>query len=271
MQRSILTSDQSCETQLQRYSLGDTLLRYVYARSAESQSYHQLGQDYFKVAWGESSSHQPKIVFALCDGVGSSFMGHLGAQLVGDDLCEKLWSRALNPSPPKTSAQLIQRLTLYLIQFRSISQETIQNHALPSNLPVLTRRALDNQREYGSEAMFVCGMLLNQGWFFAWLGDARLQVLDEQFAPVNGFIQQPDTRCRWSSKVGPRGDIQSMIFRGDDVKRIKHILAFSDGLASIETPLAQLSDETISTSIASLETSPASDDISLLHFILSNR
>src|SRR5262245_26900784 len=55
--------------------------RLAYARAEESRNAQQPGQDY--VAYKRVPSG---VTFALCDGVGESFVGNVAAQLLGDDL-----------------------------------------------------------------------------------------------------------------------------------------------------------------------------------------
>jgi len=267
MKNLCFIADQTCEAPVQRQTLGSVRLRSVFSRSSDAQLLGQPGQDHFQVVFGESGSHQSKIAFAVCDGVGSSFMGDLGARLLSKALCYALWS-ILSAPPPTKSAQIVVGLTDFLDKFVPNSTRAVMEFALPDKLPALTRRALDEQRAYGSEAMFVCGMLLNGCWTFAWLGDARLQILDEHLCAVEGVSAIPDTNNRWSSSRGARGVVQAHVFRAKSAQAIKHILAFSDGLASVETQLASMTDEAINAEVARLTLSTTSDDISLLHFML---
>lgn len=262
-------SDQLRETPLHQRNLGNVTMKALYARSRDSQLLSQAGQDYFKVMYGRSRSGRPKIAFALCDGVGNSFMGQLGARLLGDALCKLLWSD-VSFMPPSSAEKFTFRLVAGLARNQASMAKGVDDFQLTSDLPLLVRRALGEQRQYGSEAMFVCGLLLNHRWYFGWLGDVRLQLLDETNEPAVNFTQIPDTNSRWSSRLGLRGELRSLIFSRDASQHIRHILAFSDGLASVEQTLSQMSDDALTAVIRAQEQSPASDDISYLHFTLHN-
>ena len=150
---------------------------YTYARSNDSQHSNQPGQDYLEFIGGTSSQGNPKFVFAVCDGVGSSFMGHIAAQKVGECLCERLWGKQSEVLP---GHNLATNLAETLKQLTEKVNKEIQDFQLPDDLPSLARSALEKQRIYGSETMFVCGRLVNNRLVLAWLGDVRLQVLTEK-------------------------------------------------------------------------------------------
>ena len=259
---------QGAETDVRCVPYRNIKLRYTYARASDSQVSNQLGQDYLEAWLGESESGRLKFAFAVCDGVGSSFMGNLAAKMLGSYLCRKMWGRAISFSPPRNPEQVVQRLTLLLNDYVDESDQIILQYRLPETLPGLTRRALDEQRQYGSESMFVSGMLLSEHLILTWLGDARLQVLTEELEPLDGFVQVPDTNCRWSSQRGVRGEIQARVIPPEQLELVKHILAFTDGLSLAEKRLASSSDEELNATVKELGKLPTSDDIALVHFML---
>lgn len=268
MTNSIVKISQDIETGVSRVYHKTATIRYAYARSYDSQVSNLPGQDYLEFRVGESSAGNLKIVFSICDGVGSSFMGHLAAERLGTHLCEKLWGKWQDVVH---FSSVEKQLTESLQEFTSEVTEEVDKYDLGEELPSLLRNALEKQRDYGSETMFVCGRLLNDTLIFAWLGDMRLQLLDIDHQPISGYEVVPDTSCRWSSREGIRGgNIQTLqLKRHEDLQKVRHILAFSDGLASTEHTLSRMSDEEINAEIDRLVHTPTSDDISMLHITLS--
>jgi len=261
---------QDAEMPIQQAQVDTIHVRYAYARSHESQYSNQPGQDYLEFHLGGSSANKPKFVFAVCDGVGSSFMGNIAAQRVGECLCEELWGKwgKFIPASPNFGEHLSKRLRS-LTDF--VNQE-VRDYKIGDDLPSLMRTALEKQKGYGTETMFVCGRLIGNSLALAWLGDVRLQLLTEDLTPVSGFEYVPDTNRRWSSREGIRGGgLQTFVINEPEaLLSVKHILAFSDGLLSYEQHLPSMSSDDINSAIQQLAETPLSDDISFIQFTLDN-
>lgn len=255
---------------IQQAQVDSIYVRYAYARSHESQHSNQPGQDYLEFQLGGSSANKPKFVFAVCDGVGSSFMGNIAAQRVGEFLCKELWGKWGEFIP--SSANFGEHLSKRLGNLTDFVNQEVRDYQISDDLPILIRTALEKQRDYGTETMLVCGRLIGNSLALAWLGDVRLQLLTNEYTPVDGFEYVPDTNERWSSKEGIRGgNLHTFVVDDPDVlSRIKHIVAFSDGLAAYEDRLSQMRSDEIDTAIQQLSETPLSDDISFIHFILHN-
>lgn len=267
---SIIKAAQDAEIPIQQAQVDSIHVRYAYARSHESQHSNQPGQDYLEFRLGGSSANKPKFVFAVCDGVGSSFMGHIAAKRVGECLCDELWGKWSKFIP--ASSNFSKNLSTRLGNLTDVVNQEVYDYQIAGDLPPLMRTALEKQKRYGTETMFVCGRLIGGSLALAWLGDVRLQLLTEQLTPVSGFEYTPDTNRRWSSREGIRGgNLQTFIADDPEVLlSVKHILAFSDGLASFEQRLSSMIPDDINCAIQQLAETPLSDDISFIHFTLHN-
>ena len=86
--------DQHGETPLNNLATPFGVIRYLYSRSADSVAQETSGQDYLAFRYDEE-----RVTFALCDGVGQSFMGELAARFLGERLVDWLWKYE-GPSDP---------------------------------------------------------------------------------------------------------------------------------------------------------------------------
>ena len=78
---AIIQLSQDKETPLTTQVLPFGSALYLYSRSVDSINGNTVGQDYLVFKQGEHD-----LTFAVCDGVGQSFMGDLSARLLGDRL-----------------------------------------------------------------------------------------------------------------------------------------------------------------------------------------
>ena len=72
-----------------RVRLAPGLLRYAYDLARDSRDSDEPGQDFLAFRYGGG-----RLAFAVCDGVGGSFLGHLAAQFLGEHLVAFLWDSA---------------------------------------------------------------------------------------------------------------------------------------------------------------------------------
>jgi hypothetical protein len=241
-----------------RVRLAPGLLRYAYDLARDSRESHEPGQDYLVFRYGDG-----RLAFAVCDGVGGSFLGHLAAQFLGDHLVAWLWDSAA----PRSDAELQDGLSRFLEGLVAEARQWIGSYPLPKTLSPLLRTVLEGKRSYGSETMFVCGRLewpsaQSTGLVaIAALGDAELQLWNSSGA----LTLQGKTQERWSTHRGPRGQLRTVI---ESAGKIRRLLAYSDGLRSIAGELLQLPDNLLDQEIARLQQSPQSDDISLIDIAL---
>ena len=212
-------------------------VRVLLDRSYESAQAGEPTQDYLAVRCDPR-----RLSFAVTDGVGSSFLGDVAAQILAIQLAD--WF-ATGPDDD----QVAKALDRYLHELSNDVAERVANWPIPESVPALIRAALDQQRAYGSEAMFVAGTVDLSGRrdataTLAWLGDTRLRVItrDGQLMDHSGR-----TNDRWSSRLGPRGAVQSRTWRVADMARI---LACTDGVISSLDAATELSDAALQEVVA---------------------
>jgi hypothetical protein len=246
---------QGGETPLNNLATPFGAIRYLYSRSADSVAQETQGQDYLAFRYDDE-----RVTFALCDGVSQSFMGDVAARFLGDQLVDWLWKYD-GPSEPVALAAAVQ---MYLNHLRSEAETLISQYPLPDDLPALTREALEGQRAYGSEAMFVAGRAeLSSGQdrvLLCWLGDSTLKALDDKGQIINTG-PHGTTAERWSSVHGVKGRVHA--WKGSS-SQVTRLVAHSDGIET-ETVMKSLGTHgLLQQAVDHLQTRPASDDISLL-------
>ena len=246
---------QDSDTYLQRLAYPGFLLRYASARSNESRSMDETGQDALCFAADERF-----VFFALCDGVGMSFMGNLAARCLSQKMVEWLVGQhqnlAHNPDAQADCTQFLQRLT-------EPGSRIVANYRLPDGLPQMILSVLEDKRSAGSESMFVSGALDLQektGALF-WMGDSRLRIWQEKTDQTSAlFGSSFQTQERWSTLKGPVGPVHAWQGSLDGISRVA---AYSDGLAILDGKMnAPYADNTLNEIFTAVGSMPNSDDIS---------
>jgi hypothetical protein len=234
---------------LQRIPAQPAEVRLMLSRSSESARAGEPSQDYLVVR------HDPRrLTFAVTDGVGSSFLGDVAAQILSAHLTE--WF--VTAWPPTEEA-----LTAFLDDLSSRVAEQVASWPLPEHLSEIMRDALDAQRSYGSEAMFAAGVVDLSGerqalLTVAWLGDVRLRVILRE----GGMLELVGrTNERWSSRSGARGQVRTATW---PVAEVARILACTDGLVPELDAAVELGDAELTGRLAALATRPRNDDIALV-------
>jgi hypothetical protein len=235
-------------------------VRVLLDRSRESALAGEPSQDYLAVR-----CDRHRLSFAVTDGVGSSFLGDVAAQILAAHVAE--W---LAPQPSTDSAGLSSAVTRFLHDLSDEMAERVAAWPLPASISAIVRAALDQQRAYGSEAMVACGVVDVSGRrdatvAVAWLGDARVRVIfrDGTFSDHYG-----QTSERWSSRLGPRGEIGCQIW---PARRVARIIACTDGLLPELESTVQLPDDELRTRLEELAQRPGNDDMALVDIGLSAR
>lgn len=247
---------------LTRLRLSPGAIRYMYDRSGDSKASGEPGQDYL------SFCHlSDRLAFAVCDGVGGSFLGNLAARFLGDQLVRWLWEY-----PALVKTERIQfDLSRLLRELIGPASHLIENYPLPKDLPPIVREVLEEQRAYGSETMFVCGRI---EWpaqhspgqvALVWLGDAELQVCDRR-GRWRTFVGT--SAERWSTSRGTRGDFRILTAPAEEVARV---IGYSDGLRSLADDLRLLPDNMLDRALKLLARDPRNDDLSLVDIALDEQ
>jgi len=220
-------------------------------RSCESAQAGEPTQDYLAVR-----CEPRRLSFAVTDGVGSSFLGDVAAQILAIQLAD--WF-ATGPG----GDQVTPALDRYLRELSNEVAERVANWPIAESVPALIRAALDQQRAYGSEAMFVAGTVELTGRreataSLAWLGDTRLRVI---MRDGQTFDHSGQTSDRWSSRLGPRGAVQSRTFPVADLARV---VACTDGVISTLDAAIELGDAALHTVLQQQARRPGNDDMALV-------
>ena len=241
---------QDTETPLTALSTPLGTLLYLYARSGDSVSSATIGQDYLTFRFGQSN-----LVFAVCDGVGQSFMGNLAACMLGDGLVEWLWGIRR----PADATNFSKAVTEALNALTATSARQVAEYKLPDNLPPILVQALEMQRRYGSESMFVAGRLSLGGkdpWVaLCWLGDSPVAAIDIDGKLVD-LGPRGHTSERWNATTGVKGTVHTWVGSAEKVARVA---GYTDGLGLSHVP----TDPDLARLMEAWKTSPPADDASL--------
>ena len=244
-------------------------LRYMYQRSSESRTNGQPGQDY--LVWRYKEQDDEKILgFAICDGVGGSFCGEVAAQYLGNKLINDFIFPVGYTLERLSISEVKEETINYLLKWKEAGHNEVEKRPLPADIPPMLKQALEQQRQYGSEAVFVCGRLVLRDdkakLILIWMGDTQVLLFDKAGQPVDVGGRWSNTD-RWSTKTGIKGQVQAWV---GDVKtfNIKRIIAFSDGLNSIANSIYHLTNTEVRREALRLLEQPSSDDISLIDITL---
>jgi hypothetical protein len=241
---TIIETEQSTETKFAEIIRGPFILRFSSYRKSEDAELNLRSEDYIV-----SELNPEKATFALCDGVGSSFYGNIGSQIVGEILRDWLNRISLpnnlmlgkNESANQWLETLSRDLHNELNQKTSFATAIIQKKEI-NDKDELTRLAQVTQRDdFGTQSNFACGILwprssaLPNGLILLfWLGNARLRIFNKttDLTHLLGWGNNPDQlREVWSSKEGVLGHIYSHM---TDFSTITTVIAYSDGMENAE-------------------------------------
>jgi hypothetical protein len=212
------------------------------------------------------------MTFALCDGVGESFIGNVAAQFLGDDLvgwmAQRL-PRAFDQAQTRTA------LTDHLVSLTRAATERILSERLPADLPSMVLNVLREKQAFGSESTFVTGRIDVPSpafpfgrMVFAWLGDSRLRLWDARCERTGEFGKTFVTAERWSSRRGPVRS-QPHVFiapllSADGRLTASRLVAYSDGLVDLDARATSLSDAELQSLMEASRSRPSNDDMSFI-------
>ncbi len=241
---------QDAETPLTTLTTPFGTALYLYARSNDSVSAATIGQDYVTACYGDHD-----LAFAVCDGVGQSFMGDLAARILGDGLTGWLWGL----ERPSDATSFAQAATQALNALAKTSAQQVAEYKLPDGLPPILVQALEMQRKYGSESMFVAGRLALGGpepWVvLCWLGDSPVAAIDIDGKLVD-LGPKGHTSERWNATTGVKGAIHTWLGSAEKVARVA---GYTDGLGVNHVP----TDADLARMMETWIHNPPADDASL--------
>lgn len=191
---------QNGETPMQYSSKGIFSYRYAYARRSDSQQYDEKGEDFLTF-----QTDGNRFVFALCDGVGSSFMGDWASRFLGERLSRYFAKLDLNLPEVKIKQNVFD----WLMSLQPEANSLILSYPLPETDSPLIKLAIEIQREdFGSQSAFVAGVVdieQNVACFVS-AGDLSLELFKDSLSFGSALF--PDTmKSVWSSKDGLLGDL----------------------------------------------------------------
>lgn len=228
--------------------------RYAYARSADSRTAEDRGQDFLIIR-----ENAKRLAFALCDGVGQSFMGDLGARILGQAMVDWFWAI---PSGNTTADNVQADVKALLHTLTTPASEEIQALALPDTLPEMVREVLEQKRSLGSESMFAAGVvdISASQLTCAWMGDSRIRLWDKHQERTEELGIHFNTAERWSSRRGAIGEVHAFV---TPIATVERLVVYSDGLAQFDTSMAESPDNaSLDATIEQAGMMPTSDDIS---------
>ncbi len=255
---------QTIETGVSFVSVPGAYIRYAYSRSSDSMSSQIEGQDYLCFQHNDQ-----RLVFVVCDGVGSSFCGNLAARILGDGLLEWLW--ALEVAYLGGAMALSEAASSYLNRLQKQAQHEVAAYQIPDEISGLVRQALEAQRAYGSEAIFAAARIDHPGPLFpeglvslCWMGDTQVHVRDEEGKPVDiGGVW--DNSNRWSTVHGTKGQMNAWM---GEMAGISRIAAFTDGLSTHSSKVLDYGDSQLDREIHAGARLPTSDDVAFIDVVL---
>ena len=237
-------SEQSREVKLAELTRGPFVLRFLSYRKSEDAALNLRSEDYIV-----SELTPDKAIFGLCDGVGSSFYGNLGSQILGEILLSWLGKVAppnnLSLEKPQVANSWLNTLTAELTSELNnkvaFATSVIQKKEISSPDELVRLAEMTQRDDFGTQSNFACGVVwprsasLPKGLvLLLWLGNARIRLFNQNrdLTSVLGWGKNPDQLKEvWSSKDGVLGKVYSYI---TDLSTVSHIIAYSDGLENAE-------------------------------------
>lgn len=241
---TLIESEQSRETRLTQIVRGPFIFRFASYRKSEDAKLNLRSEDYIV-----SELTSEKALFALCDGVSSSFYGGIGSQFLGETILNWLGQVSfpdhLIPGNNESANHWLDTLTLNLKTELNnkikLATDIIQKKELTSEEELVRLAEITQRDDFGTQSNFISGILWPESTqlpngcvLFFWLGNARIRIFnnDKDLTHLLGWGNNPDQLKEvWSSKEGVVGSIYSYL---TDFSKITTIIAYSDGLENVE-------------------------------------
>jgi hypothetical protein len=276
---TLIESEQSKDIRLTQVTRGPFMLRFASYRKSEDAKLHLRSEDYIV-----SELIPEKAVFALCDGVGSSYYGNIGSQFLGETLLNWLGNIDL-PDSSKFMNEKITKVWLENLN-TSLKKELdlkadfatsiINSKASPDQSELVQLAERTQRDDFGTQSNFVGGIIWpktknhpNGLVLLFWLGNARIKIFNEleDLTDLTKWGENPEQLKEvWSSKEGVVGHIYSYL---TDFSKITRILAYSDGLEDVEDRLIPNLQGGQLEELVRQAQSIKDDDISFLEIFLS--
>lgn len=271
---AIIESEQSREIQLTKFERGSFIFRFASYRKSEDAQLNLRSEDYIV-----SDISAERALFCLSDGVGSSFYGDIGSQILGEIIIH--WLQGLKKTDVLSANKsfdrawlnnLTEKLKQELNTRVNLATSFVEQKDIISGKDVQTHLAEKSQRdEEGTQANFVGGILFPQSVdlpdglvLLFWLGNARVRLFDpeKEITSLTGWGKDPNQLKEvWSSKEGSIGQIHSY---SSELSKISAIIAYSDGLEYVENQIIPEMTDDYFSSLVNQAQSIKDDDISFI-------
>lgn len=260
---------QNKETEIQTLESGVFDLKFAYARKNERLEDDSKGEDFLVF-----QQDGEKLAFALCDGVGSSFLSFYASELVGNGLVNWLWDMPISNIQEKVIEQLIRK---FLNELSGTPSDFINNHAISDIYGRRSVIAMEQKREKGAESVFIAGLLdtAKDRLIIIWMGDSRFHLwdvddkVDSQIEAIQRQVLLDNDEYvndYWSSRKGAVGNINVHL---GNIAQLRRIAIYSDGLKRLDDQTDHWpSPVVIQEWINGQNIASDSDDISYLEIIL---
>jgi LysM repeat protein len=200
--------------------------------------------------------------FAVCEGVGSSYLGYIAARLLAEELIDALLASA-RFSEDFTEDDLESLLDEWKYQ----AQEQMAGIPLSQDTSPVQAQIIRERRQLGSQTVFFCGYLDwrpggPQRSVFAWMGNVKGQAFSQDGRTWLDLREMADDGPRWSTIQGCMGKPQ---VRWIATNRIHRLLIWSDGFdETIENMVTARTQEIEARSLDVLRARAFDDDASFL-------
>jgi hypothetical protein len=269
-----IESEQSREIKLAELTRGPFVLRFLSYRKSEDAALNLRSEDYIV-----SELTPEKAIFVLCDGVGSSFYGNLGSQILGEVLLSWLAKltlpKNLSLEKPQVAHSWLNTLTAELTSELNsrvaFATSVIQKKEISSPDELVRLAEITQRDDFGTQSNFACGVVwprsasLPKGLVLLfWLGNARIRLFNQNrdLTSMLGWGKNPEQLKEvWSSKDGVVGKVYSYI---TELSAVTHIIAYSDGLENAESDIRPGLDGTQLEALVQQSQSVKDDDATFL-------
>ncbi|MCC6944350.1 MAG: protein phosphatase 2C domain-containing protein [Thermomicrobiales bacterium] len=199
---------------------------YGSTRAAESRLLGEPNQDFLAF-----STDGDRFVFAVCDGVGSSFRGDIAAKLLGNALVQWLWTARTADEAALGWPSVLEAL--------AVESQLVDQVDISPQIPDVLQEVLHEKQQIGSESMFAAGVLDRRSGqhLLTWAGDIRIGVTVGEEPSVFLGPDAFSSGNRWSSRHGIIGDV---FMQRHDWKSPWRIFARTDGFSHDPPPDAAL-------------------------------
>lgn len=241
---AIIETDQSKDIHLTEFQRGQFFIRYASYRKGEDALLDLRSEDYVVTDVTPS-----RLLFCLSDGVGSSFYGNIGSQILSEIVLSFL-NESYKEFVAKTSDwvaeldidELSVKLEDKLKQSINFATSYIENKDIYTGKNEQISLAEKSQRDdVGSQANFVAGIVIprsknqpNGFLLLFWLGNARVRLFNasQEITSETDWGMDPNQEKEvWSTKYGPIGMVHGYS-RG--LPGITNVIVYSDGLENVE-------------------------------------